>query len=41
MEEASWNSRTSNGGTVKHLMVEHWKRDGETVEILMVEQYNI
>ena len=40
-----WNSRTCDGGTVEHLMVEQWTNhggtsDGGTVEHLMVEQCN-
>ena len=36
MERRRWNSRTCDGGTVEHLMMEQWNRDGETVEDLMV-----
>ena len=40
-----WNSRSSDGGTVEHLTVEHviveqWNRDGGTGEHLIVEQWN-
>ena len=27
-----WNSRTSYGGTVEHLMIKHWNRDGGTAQ---------
>ena len=34
-----WNSRTSNGGTVEHPMVEEWNRDGGTLDHLIVQQW--
>ena len=38
----SWrNSKTSYPGTLEHLMVEQWNRDGGTVKHLIVEQSNI
>ena len=27
-----WNSRTSHKGTVEHVMLEQWNRDGGTVQ---------
>ena len=38
VEQRSWNSRTSDGGKVEHLMVEQLNRDGPTGEHLRVEQ---
>ena len=42
VEQRWWNSGTSDGGTVDHLMVEQstekWNRDGGTVEHVMMEQ---
>ena len=35
-----WNSRTSDGGTAEHLMVEQWNNHDGTVDYLMVEQWN-
>ena len=32
MEQRWENSGTSDGGTVEHVMVEQWNRDGGTVE---------
>ena len=32
VQQRLWNSRTSDGATVEHLMVERWNRDGRTVE---------
>ena len=34
------NSRTSDGATVEHLMVEQWNKHDGTVDYLMVEQWN-
>ena len=33
-----WNSRTSDGGAVEHLMVEQSNRDGATVKHLMMDR---
>ena len=41
MEERLWNSRTSDGKIVEHIMVEQWNREGGTVEHLVVEHCNI
>ena len=30
MKQSWYNSRTSHGGTVEHVMVGQWNRDGET-----------
>ena len=40
VEQRWWNSGTSDGGTMKDMMLEQWNRDGGTVEHLMVEQRN-
>jgi len=44
-----WNSKPSAGGSLEHLIVEHWNiswwniktSDNGTVDHLMVEQWNI
>ena len=46
VEHRMWNSRSSYGGRVEHMMVEQWNmsqwnRGGETGEHLIVEQWNI
>jgi len=37
VKQSWYNSRTSHGGTVEHVMVEQWNRDGGTVEHGMME----
>ena len=44
MKQSWYNSRTSHGGTVEHVMVEQWNRDGGTwydgtVEYVMMETW--
>ena len=44
MKQSWYNSRTSHGGTVEHVMVEQWNRDGGTwydgtVEHVMMETW--
>ena len=41
VEQRRWNIRTFDGGTMEHLTVEPGKSDVETVEYMMVKQWNI